>query len=253
MSNEITMPKLSDTMEEGKILRWLKRPGDKVSHGDALAEVETDKADMILEAFDDGVLGEIKLKEGDSAPVGAVIALMDDNSGGQQAASPANHESKPADPTPYSLEPQANVMRSSEKRARTVELRAVERKANGRKLLEPEAEVSPKQPPAQPKLMTKTTQTSQENSDAPAGGSTDLGGDQNEPADAQQKQQVASVLRLPIDQGGEAHKLKASPLARRAAEEAGIDLAHIKGSGPDGRITKQDVDNFLREQQLFRQ
>ena len=76
MSNEITMPKLSDTMEEGKILRWLKHPGDKIARGEAIAEVETDKADMVLEAFETGVLGEIKLNEGESAPVGAVIAMM---------------------------------------------------------------------------------------------------------------------------------------------------------------------------------
>jgi len=56
------MPQLSDTMEEGKIIRWLKRPGDAVARDEALAEVETDKADMVLEAFEDGVLGEIKLK-----------------------------------------------------------------------------------------------------------------------------------------------------------------------------------------------
>src|SRR5208282_1602680 len=76
MSNDITMPKLSDTMEEGKILRWLKRPGDKIARGEAIAEVETDKADMVLESFEEGVLEQIKLNEGDSAPVGAVIALM---------------------------------------------------------------------------------------------------------------------------------------------------------------------------------
>ena len=70
------MPKLSDTMEEGKILRWLKHPGDEIHHGDQLAEVETDKADMVLEAFDDGVLDEVKLKEGESAKVGAVIATL---------------------------------------------------------------------------------------------------------------------------------------------------------------------------------
>src|SRR5208282_1384785 len=76
MSNEITMPKLSDTMEEGKILRWLKHPGDKIARGEAIAEVETDKADMVLESFDEGVLDQIKLNEGESAPVGAVIATM---------------------------------------------------------------------------------------------------------------------------------------------------------------------------------
>ncbi len=76
MSSEITMPKLSDTMEEGKILRWLKHPGDEIHHGDQIAEVETDKADMVLEAFDDGVLDEVTLKEGESAKVGAVIATL---------------------------------------------------------------------------------------------------------------------------------------------------------------------------------
>ncbi|MDB5107747.1 MAG: pyruvate dehydrogenase complex dihydrolipoamide acetyltransferase, partial [Candidatus Binatus sp.] len=76
MSNEITMPKLSDTMEEGKILRWLKHPGDAIKRGEAIAEVETDKSDMVLEAFDEGVLEIIKLNEGESAPVGAVIAML---------------------------------------------------------------------------------------------------------------------------------------------------------------------------------
>src|SRR5882757_1187498 len=86
MSNEITMPKLSDTMEEGKILRWLKHPGDKISPGEAIAEVETDKADMVLEAFEAGVLDQIKLNEGESAPVGAVIAMMK-SSGSKQSKS----------------------------------------------------------------------------------------------------------------------------------------------------------------------
>ena len=94
-SNEITMPKLSDTMEEGKIIRWLKRPGDAVARGEALADVETDKADMVLEAFEDGVLGEIKLKEGESAPVGAVIAVMK----GAGEAAQASRE-KPASEAP---------------------------------------------------------------------------------------------------------------------------------------------------------
>ena len=76
MSTEITMPKLSDTMEEGKILRWLKHEGDAVAIGDILAEVETDKANMELEAYDEGTLAELKVPEGASAPVGAVIALL---------------------------------------------------------------------------------------------------------------------------------------------------------------------------------
>src|SRR5262249_6122819 len=75
---DVLMPKLSDTMEEGKIIRWLKQRGDKVAIGDILAEVETDKANMEIEAFDEGVLTEIRTPEGDAAPVGGVIAVLGD-------------------------------------------------------------------------------------------------------------------------------------------------------------------------------
>ena len=78
MPIEITMPKLSDTMEDGTILRWLKRVGESVAKGEVLAEVETDKADMELEAEQSGTLSEIRVKEGDSAAVGAVIAVLND-------------------------------------------------------------------------------------------------------------------------------------------------------------------------------
>ena len=78
MSIDVTMPKLSDTMEEGKILRWLKHVGDAVRIGEVIAEVETDKANMELESFDDGVLAEVRVGENESAPVGAVIAVLND-------------------------------------------------------------------------------------------------------------------------------------------------------------------------------
>ena len=67
------MPKLSDTMEEGKILQWHKQVGDPVRIGEIIAEVETDKANMELEAYDEGVLAEVWVSENESAPVGAVI------------------------------------------------------------------------------------------------------------------------------------------------------------------------------------
>jgi pyruvate dehydrogenase E2 component (dihydrolipoamide acetyltransferase) len=76
MPTEITMPKLSDTMEEGTILRWYKRIGERVEVGEVLAEVETDKADMELEADKTGILSEIRVKEGGVAAVGAVIAVL---------------------------------------------------------------------------------------------------------------------------------------------------------------------------------
>ncbi|MGH7858376.1 MAG: dihydrolipoamide acetyltransferase family protein [Candidatus Binatia bacterium] len=85
MATDVVMPKLSDTMEDGKILRWLKNPGDRVARGDVLAEVETDKADMELEAESEGVLSEIVVEEGGSAAVGQVIARLGDSA---KAAAP---------------------------------------------------------------------------------------------------------------------------------------------------------------------
>ena len=73
---DVVMPKLSDTMEEGKILRWLKKPGEHVAVGDVLAEVETDKADMELESEAEGVLGKILVEEGGSVAVGQAIAQL---------------------------------------------------------------------------------------------------------------------------------------------------------------------------------
>src|SRR5919204_3171420 len=103
MAIDVMMPKLSDTMEEGKILKWLKHPGDRVAIGEVLAEVETDKANMELEAFDEGVLAEVRVKEGDSAPVGAVIAVLAEQAGApkaEPAQRPAEAGSEEAPPGP---------------------------------------------------------------------------------------------------------------------------------------------------------
>jgi len=89
------MPKLSDTMEEGKILRWLKKPGDQVNVGDVLAEVETDKADMELEAESSGVLSKILIDEGGSAAVGEKIALLGDGGAASAEAKPEARQAKP--------------------------------------------------------------------------------------------------------------------------------------------------------------
>jgi len=76
MPKYIEMPKLSDTMTEGTLVKWRKKEGDKVSTGDVLAEVETDKATMEMEAFDDGTLHQIIIKEGGKAPIGAKLAVL---------------------------------------------------------------------------------------------------------------------------------------------------------------------------------
>ncbi len=93
----ITMPKLSDTMTEGTIARWKKKKGDTIEAGDILAEIETDKATMEMECFDDGVLTEIYVPDGGKAPVGAKIALVLAEGETVEADAPAKPEAKAAD------------------------------------------------------------------------------------------------------------------------------------------------------------
>ncbi|GAA0521054.1 dihydrolipoamide acetyltransferase component of pyruvate dehydrogenase complex [Saccharopolyspora subtropica] len=104
---EIQMPRLSDTMEEGVISTWRKKVGDQVSRGDVIAEIETDKAVMELEAYDDGVLEKILVEEGATVPIGTPIAILGDGSGAaaEAAASPA--PAAPAEPAPAPAVPAA--------------------------------------------------------------------------------------------------------------------------------------------------
>ena len=95
MPVDVTMPKLSDTMEEGKILKWLKHPGERVTIGEIIAEVETDKANMELEAYDERTLAEVRVQEGESAPVGAVIAVLAAPGEGAAARPAAGAEKAP--------------------------------------------------------------------------------------------------------------------------------------------------------------
>ena len=99
---DIQMPRLSDTMEEGVIARWLKGVGDSVSRGDVLAEIETDKAVMELEAFDEGVLEKVLVGEGETTPIGTPIAVLGDGSGsagGAGGSATADADPEPAAPS----------------------------------------------------------------------------------------------------------------------------------------------------------
>ena len=274
MSSEITMPKLSDTMEEGKIIRWLKHPGDSIHHGDALAEVETDKADMVMESFEEGVLEEIRLKEGESAAVGATIAIMR-TSGQAPGPSPTSPPAEGSAASAESLAPQvvkggfahpAPVQVNAE---RVTALRASKRRraASESQAL---AQATSRPVAAAPGRADVQDRAEAENRAETIDGEVESGGDgaafpmsrEVHPALSGHPSATPTAIaapparaiatqepRLPVPHDG---KLRASPLARRAAEEAGVDLAQVHGTGPEGRVTKRDIDNFLREQQLFR-
>ncbi len=169
MTIEITMPRLSDTMEQGTIISWNVKEGDEVAAGDILGDIETDKATMELQNFDDGIVALILLAEGMTTQVGSIMAVLAED-GEDPAAIKQQYESG----------------------------------GGGTSAQAAPAEVASAEPP------TTAAATNGAVSSAP----------------------VASTGRV-----------IASPLAKKIAEEKGIDLSTITGTGPGGRIVKKDVES----------
>merc|ERR1719437_129289 len=170
-TTEIFMPALSSTMVEGKIVSWLKSPGDEIRAGDALMVVESDKADMDVEAFEDGFLAAIITDEGETSAVGAPVALIATEEGDiptLQAYAATLSGAAPAANTPAATAPATTA-------------------------------AAPKAPAA-----------------------------------------ATPVARNPGD------RVVASPLAKKKAEEIGLDLSTVMGTGPDGRITAADVESAAK-------
>src|SRR5688572_28706327 len=113
MATQVIMPKLSPTMEEGQLTRWLKKEGDKVSMGEPLAEIDTDKATMEMQALGNGVLRKILIREGESAPLGQVIAIIGEPDEDISALESKSRSSAPDKASPPS-EPKESEPKESE-------------------------------------------------------------------------------------------------------------------------------------------
>lgn len=193
---ELTMPRLSDTMEEGTIGRWLKQPGDQVQKGDILLEIETDKATMELESYDSGTLQKILVQEGQTVPIGETIAIIGEGEAepvGTTATGPSNESAAVTESQPTHAEPRA----------------------------------------AMP---------------------TDEGGSDAVARTTQPPSEAQGMHRSPASQvPGNGHAVEdriiASPVARRLAEEYGIDLRQVEGTGPGGRIIKENVEALYQQHQ----
>ncbi|XOK12522.1 pyruvate dehydrogenase complex dihydrolipoamide acetyltransferase [Agrobacterium tumefaciens] len=171
MPINITMPALSPTMEEGNLAKWLVKEGDKVAPGDVIAEIETDKATMEVEAVDEGIVAKLVVAAGtDAVKVNALIAIL--AAEGEDVAEAAKGGN--AAPAPSQAKAEA-----------------------------------PKE-------------------------------EKTEAAPVKAEQAAAASTPAPVAKSGE--RIFASPLARRLAKEAGLDLTAVSGSGPHGRIVKTDVE-----------
>lgn len=204
MPTPIKMPALSPTMEEGTLAKWLVKPGDKVEVGDILAEIETDKATMEFEAVDEGTIADIAVPEGtENVAVGTVIAMLAEEGEDASAVSAPAAEEKPA-PAPAADGPAATPSARKLAEANGVDLASIEGTGPGGKI-------------------TKGDVENASGTSAPAPAPT--------PAPT------------PVKAAAGGDRIIASPLAKRIAEQKGLDLSTITGSGPNGRIIKADVED----------
>ncbi len=208
---DIVMPRLSDSMEEGTVLRWLKSVGDELAVGDELVEIETDKANMVYESDAAGTLTEIIAGEGDTLPIGEVIARVGEagevssNGGGATEAEDEGSDTEDGGGDgdglrrPAGSDAEQGASGSGGARAPTADPDP----ASPAPAAAPAESQAPADAPAEP---------------APVGGPSGGDGD---------------------------GRVKASPLARRIAEDKGLDLGGLQGSGPGGRIVKADVEKAV--------
>ncbi len=201
MAKIAEMTQLSPTMSEGVLVKWLKKKGDPVNPGEAIAEVETDKAVMEMEAFDTGVLLEIIAAEGAKLPVGAPVAII--GKAGEDIGS---------------------LLAEAKSRSASSPSPAV---------------TSPSSPPAPEK---KNAIEPKPNSSAP-----------EEFVEKEETKEIpASSVSRGLSPSALEGRIKASPLAKRLAEESGVDLSKIRGTGPEGRIIKRDIESGVTSNSFSR-
>lgn len=286
MATKITMPRLSDTMTEGTVATWLKKVGDKVSEGDILAEIETDKATMEFESFNSGTLLYIGINEGETAAVDSLLAIIgkegEDISGLISGTATSEVQSVTPSDTETSVEVQQPTSDNSQPSAlpkgvvvvtmprlsdtMTEGTVATWLKKVGDKVSEGDilAEIETDKATMEFESFNAGTllfiginegQSAPVDSVlaiiGPAG--TDItgvaenfkkGGTTTAPATTSPATQSVTPSAVEVQQTENGGRIFASPLAKQIAKDKGINLAQVKGSGENGRITKSDVENF---------
>jgi pyruvate dehydrogenase E2 component (dihydrolipoamide acetyltransferase) len=215
MATKVHMEALSPTMEEGQVVRWLKNEGDAVKEGDVLAEIETDKATMELVARGEGVLRKQMLGAGQTAPVGTVIGVIAAPDEDISAVAQGSTEVQPG-PTSGETAPPPTVKAGAGASAAEKDMASAANQLASSERTESDR-VTAEQGQGQRRTQVQ----------GPGQGQTGGNGARRE-------------------EGG---RVKASPLARRLAAEAGLELGAMTGTGPGGRIVRRDVESARTEPQ----
>ncbi len=207
MPTDVVMPQMGESIFEGTITKWLKKPGDKVSRDEPLFEISTDKVDAEIPSPTAGVLKEIKVPEGATVQVNTVVGTI--AAEGEAAGAPA------AAPQPQAAAPATTKTETA-----------------------PAAPPAPE--PAKAASGAVSTEGPSKREQAPAGRN---GGDAATAGEEQEDE--STVLQFPHGQGEEGERIRSSPLVRRIARENNIDLNQVQGTGLGGRITKEDIVRFV--------
>lgn len=242
MSIKILMPALSPTMTEGNLAKWHVKEGDQVNPGDVIAEIETDKATMEVESIDEGIVGKILVAEGtEGVPVNQTIGILLED--GEDAAAADAAPSEPPAETPPEAPAQTPTQAATDAPAEAApaETALAAAPATGG-----DVKASPlaRRIAEQAGVDLGAVQGSGAHgkvvrSDVEAAMS---GGG---PGAQQSGVEISPTGALPPAVDADGNRVFASPLARRMAAQAGIDMAGVQGSGPDGRIVKRDIDDAV--------
>jgi pyruvate dehydrogenase E2 component (dihydrolipoamide acetyltransferase) len=221
MAEVIRMPRMSDTMEEGVIATWHKKVGDVVKAGDLLADVETDKATMELESYQDGTLLYIGPKAGDAVKVNGVLAIV----------GKAGEDYKPL----LEGEGGGDAAPKEEKKA--------EKKDEGEEKPADKKDDKKKEEPKETKATDTVVPADQK--EEPVTQKEGVQKAKEQPAQAAKAEVPTASKTAEADTDSDDDgRIKASPLAKSIAKDKGIDLSQVKGSGPNGRIILSDIENY---------
>jgi pyruvate dehydrogenase E2 component (dihydrolipoamide acetyltransferase) len=218
MSTEVVMPQMGESIAEGTITKWLKQVGDRVERDEPLFEISTDKVDAEIPSPAAGTLTEIRFKEGDTVEINTTVAVLDGGAGAPAKDALPTTEDAVAKPESPSA-PQTPVAAADES-PRSVQVEAAA--ATG-------AEVQEKDKPQSQPAQSAPTAT--------AGAGNGAGQSPSTPVTATKTSGEATAEEL--------RRTKSSPLVRKIAQEHGVDIANLEGTGLSGRVTKNDILSFI--------